>query len=51
MQDPNFLSDVKHAGRAVSDMSGEEMSDIVESAPTFPDDIERLFVKAITGGL
>ncbi len=51
MHDPNFLSDVKQAGRAVSYVSGEEMSDIVESATTFPDDIERLFVKAITGGL
>ncbi len=51
MHDPDFLNDVKQAGRAVSYASGEEMNDIVERATTFPDDIERLFVKAITGGL
>ncbi len=51
MHDPDFLSDVKQAGRAVSYASGEEMSDIVKNATTMPDDIERLFIKAITGEL
>ncbi len=51
MHDPDFLNDVKQAGRAISYASGDEMSDIVERATTMPDDIERLFVKAITGEL
>ena len=51
MHDPDFLSDVKRAGRAISYASGDEMSDIVESATTMPEDIEQLFIKAITGEL
>ncbi len=51
MHDPEFLSDVERAGRAVSYASGEQMSDIVTRATTLPEDIENLFVKAITGEL
>ncbi len=51
MHDPAFINDVKQAGRALSYASGEEMTEIVERATTFPNDIEQLFVKAITGGL
>lgn len=51
MHDPDFLSDVEQAGRAISYASGDEMSDIVARATALPEDIEQLFVKAIKGEL
>ena len=51
MHDPELLKDLKQAGRAISYASGDEMSHIVESATTMPDDIEQLFVNAIKGEL
>lgn len=51
MHDPDFLSDVNRAGRAVKYATGEEMRDIVRSATSLQPDIRQLFVKAITGEL
>ncbi len=51
MYDPELLKDLKQAGRAISYASGDEMSNIVESATAMPDDIEQLFVNAIKGEL
>jgi tripartite-type tricarboxylate transporter receptor subunit TctC len=51
MHDPELLKDLKQAGRAISYASGDEMSNIVESATAMPDDIAQLFVRAIKGEL
>ncbi len=51
MHDPELLKDLKHAGRAISYASGDEMNKLVENATAMPDDIEQLFVKAIKGEL
>ena len=51
MHDPEFLKDLKQAGRAISYASGDELSEIVARATAMPDDIEQLFVKAIKGEL
>lgn len=51
MHDPEYLADVRRAGRAVKYASGEEMRDIVLKATNLQEDLKQLFVRAITGEL
>jgi len=51
LHDPELVAEAARTGRPLSHASAEEMHQIVVDAMTMPDDVRRIFVRAIQGEL